>query len=75
MITDKKQYLTLISIIELNKNYQFTLNNEIKGIRYEITTYKESNIYFIKGFINDKPIQHATENIKECKKYLKSIII
>lgn len=75
MITDKKQYLTLISIIELNKNYQFTLNNEIKGIKYEITTYKEGNIYFVKGFINNKPIQQATENIKECKKYLKSIII
>lgn len=75
MITDKKQYLTLISIIELNKNYQFTLNNEIKGIRYEITTYKEGNIYFVKGFINNKPIQQATESLKECKKYLKSIII
>lgn len=73
--TTKKQYLVLIDLIELNNSFQFVLDSEIKGIKYEVTTYKESNIYFIKGFINNKHIQQSFETIKECRKYLKSIII
>lgn len=73
--TTKKQYLTLIDLIELNNSFQFVLDSEIKGIKYEITTYKESSIYFVKGFINNKYVQQSFETIKECRKYLKSITI
>lgn len=72
---NKKEYLTLIDLIELNNSFQFVLDTEIQGIKYELTTYKESGIYFVKGFINNKHIQQSFETIKECRKYLKSITI
>ena len=71
----KKEYLNTIGLIELNNNYQFIFNRQFENIEYNITTLKESNIYFVKGFINDMHINKAFETLKECKKYLKGIIL